>query len=257
MQMGQPTLQPGLVLLPRHAVHPRGGFSLQRVKAPSEQIDREVVEQSGELHLLVFLRGFPHTRQPLGHACPALGRVRVRRRGVLLDQRPSLPILRRECFLVVRMIHRYYAAVRLLGDVHTGRTASAFARRPAHLRRRPRGLPVPVQKVSRRVWGLRLRRTETGLALSPRLMLPSAESDRVGVLIARFRSSIPSPPIVGIEPGRADRPVEGYQPRRFGGEVGSPFHHGHVSRSPPIIPDSRFSRARFGTLAFLPWAFPV
>jgi len=31
----------------------------------------------------------------------------------------------------VRMIHRYYAAVWLLGDVHAGRTAWAFSRRPA------------------------------------------------------------------------------------------------------------------------------
>src|ERR1700687_600382 len=56
----------------------------------------------------------------------------------------------------VRMIHRYYAAVRLLGDVHAGRTAWAFTRRPVvwfdsrHLR----GLPVLVHEVSRRVWGL-------------------------------------------------------------------------------------------------------
>ena len=38
-----------------------------------------------------------------------------------------------------------------------------------------RGLPVLVQKVSRRVWGLGLRRVGPGLALSPRVMLPSAE----------------------------------------------------------------------------------
>jgi hypothetical protein len=93
------------------------------------------------------------------------------------------------------LLSTHYAAVRLLGDVHTGRTASAFARRPADLRRHPRGLPVPVQKVSRRVWGLRLRRTDPGLALPPGAVLPSAQSDSVGVLIARFRSSIPSPPI--------------------------------------------------------------
>src|SRR5215831_2720779 len=195
VQISQPTLQPRLILLPPQAVHPRGGFPLQSVKAAAEQIDGKMVEQSGELHLLVFLRGFPHPRQPLGHVCPALCWVRVRRRGVLLDQRPSLCILRRGCSLLVRMTHRYYAAVRLLGDVHTGRPALAFARRPANLRRRLRGLPVPVQEVSRRIWGLRLRRTGPGLALSPRVMLPSAESDRVGVLIARFRSSIPSPPI--------------------------------------------------------------
>ena len=63
--------------------------------------------------------------------------------------------------------------------------------------------------------------------------------------------------VVGIEPERADLQVEGYQPHPFGCEVGSQFHHGHVSRGPPIIPDSRFSRVRFGTLAFLPWAFPI
>src|SRR5208337_2389305 len=39
---------------------------------------------------------------------------------------------------------------------------------------RPRGLPVLVQEVSRRVWGLRLRRTAQGLALAPLCMLPSA-----------------------------------------------------------------------------------
>ena len=37
------------------------------------------------------------------------------------------------------------------------------------------GLPVLVQKVSRRVWGLRLRRADPRLALAPRVMRPSAE----------------------------------------------------------------------------------
>src|SRR5260370_27494455 len=31
----------------------------------------------------------------------------------------------------VRMIHRYYAAVRLLADAHAGRVSYAFSRRPA------------------------------------------------------------------------------------------------------------------------------
>ena len=44
-------------------------------------------------------------------------------------------------------------------------------------------------------WGLRLRRTDQRLAISPLLMLPSAHINCVGVLIASFRSSIPSPPI--------------------------------------------------------------
>src|SRR5438874_2846789 len=48
-----------------------------------------MVEQGGELHLLVLPCCFPHARQPLGHALPALCRVRVRLTSVLLDQRPS------------------------------------------------------------------------------------------------------------------------------------------------------------------------
>src|SRR5258708_17523218 len=61
--------------------------------------------------------------------------------------------------------------------------------------RRPRGLPVLVHEVSRRAWGLRLRRTEQELALSRLFMLPSAHYKDVGVRIASFRSSIPTPPI--------------------------------------------------------------
>jgi hypothetical protein len=95
----------------------------------------------------------------------------------------------------VRMIHRYYAAVRLLADVHAGRVAWAFSRRPAAKvrRRHLRGLPVLVHEVSRRAWGLRLRRTEQRLALSPPFMLPSAHVNRVGVRVVCFRSSIAHP----------------------------------------------------------------
>ena len=40
VQIDQSTLQPGLILLPRHAVHSRCRFPLQRVKAFPQQIDR-------------------------------------------------------------------------------------------------------------------------------------------------------------------------------------------------------------------------
>src|SRR5262245_59664427 len=90
-----------------------------------------MVEQGGELQLLVPSCCLPHTRQPLGHAFPALCRVRAELMSVLLDQRPSLPTLRGLVVVFVRMVHRYYAAVRLLRDVRTGLTALAFARRPA------------------------------------------------------------------------------------------------------------------------------
>ena len=191
----------------------------------------------------------PHSRQPLGHACPARCRVRVRRRGVLLDQRPSLLILRRGCSLIVRMTHRYYAAVRLLGDVHTGRTASAFAHRPANLHRHLRGLPVPVQEVSRRVWGLRLRRTgPRARAIAPG-HVAFRYSDSVGVLIAHFRSSIPSPPIplftLRSAPHGAQRKTRGRVDRySFLVRIFHPLLPAGLSRR---LPEFRFSE----TLRFL------
>jgi hypothetical protein len=71
----------------------------------------------------------------------------------------------------------------------------AFSRRPmvSFDHRYLRGLPVLVHEVSRRVWGLRLRRTEQELALSPLFMLPSAHYQDVGVRVASFRSSIAHP----------------------------------------------------------------
>ena len=50
------------------------------------------------------------------------------------------------------------------------------------------GLPVLVHEVSRRAWGLRLRRTEQELALSSLFMLPSAHYKGVGVRIDSLRS---------------------------------------------------------------------
>src|ERR1035437_1776323 len=39
VQIGEPTFQPSLILLPRDAVHPWSGLTLQRVKAFPEQSD--------------------------------------------------------------------------------------------------------------------------------------------------------------------------------------------------------------------------
>jgi hypothetical protein len=74
------------------------------------------------------------------------------------------------------------------------------------------------------------------------------------LLHASFRPRLAT--TVGIELGRADFQVEGYQSRPFGCEVGSQFHQGHASRGPLIIPDGRFSQIRFETLACLPWSLP-
>src|ERR1017187_1303947 len=135
-----------------------------------------MVEQCGELLLFPFLCCFAHTLQPLGHANLALCRVRAGLTGVLLDQRSSLLALRRRFPVIVRAIHWYYTAVRLLEDVHVGCTAVAFSHRPdcvVHFRYL-RGLPVLMRGVSRRAWGLRLRGTGPELALSLMAMLPSA-----------------------------------------------------------------------------------
>jgi hypothetical protein len=50
-----------------------------------------------------------------------------------------------------------------------------------------------VHEASRRVWGLRLRRTEQELALAFLFIWPSAHYKDVGVRIASFRSSIAHP----------------------------------------------------------------
>ena len=53
-----------------------------------------------------------------------------------------------------------------------------------------------MHEVSRRVWGLRLRRTDQELALALLFMLPTAHYKDGGVRIASFRSWIPTPPIL-------------------------------------------------------------
>src|SRR5260370_29410284 len=56
----------------------------------------------------------------------------------------------------------------------------AFTRRPAAVfcRRHHRGLPVLVSEVSRRVRGLRLRRVDHALTISPPGVLPAALPER-------------------------------------------------------------------------------
>jgi len=159
------------------------------------------LRKGGELHLLVFPCCFPHACQPLGHAFPALCRVRVRLTGVLLDRSPSLPTLRRRPSVFVRMVHRYYAAVRLLADVQAGRVALAFARCPAAWfgHRCLRGLPVLVHEVSRRGWGLRLHRAEQELALTLALMCLPRITKTSASGLHFFEARSPTPPISSPE----------------------------------------------------------
>ena len=79
---------------------------------------------------------------------PAQSQEHVRLNDVLLQLHPSLPTLRRKLPSLVRTVHRYYGAVRLLQHVHVRRAAlglhgPAFANR----RRRTGDLPVLVHVV--------------------------------------------------------------------------------------------------------------
>src|ERR1019366_4115112 len=126
-----------------------------------------MVEQSGESLLLSFPCYFPHTVQSLGHPLPALCRVHVRWNDVLLRLCPSLLSLRRRLPSLVRLVHRYYGTVRLLQRVHVRRAACCL-RGPALIirPRRTGDLPVLVHVVSQRAGVLRLRRTDSPLAIS-------------------------------------------------------------------------------------------
>src|SRR5713101_3792825 len=154
-----------------------------------------MVEQSGEPLLLSFLCCLPHTVQSLGHALPALCRVHVRLNDVLPRLYPSLPSLRRRLSSLVRLVHRYYGAVRLLQHVHVRRAACGL-RGPALIikPRRTGDLPVLVHVVSQRARVLRLRRTDNPLAMYVAAVLPSSYSEwsRHPDLRA-FRSSIAPP----------------------------------------------------------------
>ena len=52
MQVQEVVLQSCLIVLPRHAVHAGRGMALERQERIAQQIDREVVQQRGELLLL-------------------------------------------------------------------------------------------------------------------------------------------------------------------------------------------------------------
>jgi hypothetical protein len=137
-----------------------------------------------------------HTAQSLGHLLPALSRVGVGLNDVLLGLHPSLPLLRRGLLLIVRWVHRYYGAVRLLWNAPTRITAfSLFGPVSTWVRpRSSRGLPVLVHVVSQRARVLRLRRADWALAIyrTQLCCLPPPRM-RSASLIASFRSSIARP----------------------------------------------------------------
>jgi hypothetical protein len=108
---------------------------------------------------------------------PAQSQEHVRLNDVLLQLHPSLPGLRRKLPSLVRSVHRYYGAVRLLQHVHVRRTAMclhgpAFA----DCRRRTGDLPVLVHVVSQRARALTTTQDRTTTRDNAAAVLPSSYS---------------------------------------------------------------------------------
>ena len=120
MQVAQARLQILSILLPRHPIHSRRRLFLQAVITFPEQVDAHVVQQGCEPPLPILLCCFAHTLQPAWPAFPARCPARVRLLRVLLGQRPSLRNLRWRWLAFVRLLRRYYAAVRLPATVRVG-----------------------------------------------------------------------------------------------------------------------------------------
>ena len=55
-----PRFEVRLVVMPRHAIHAGGGFTLERVERSPERVGIDVVEERGELSLLPSPCGFPY-----------------------------------------------------------------------------------------------------------------------------------------------------------------------------------------------------
>jgi hypothetical protein len=95
VQIYEPWLEVYLVVLPRHAIHPRSGLALERVERLSECVDRDMVQERGELLSLPLPCGLPYAVQRLGHTFPALCPECALLLRVPLGPRPSLHRLRR------------------------------------------------------------------------------------------------------------------------------------------------------------------
>src|SRR5262245_6513818 len=129
MQVRQAIVEAVLVLLPGHAVHPRGCVPLEGKEAVPEQIDRDMVEQGGEPRTLIPACRFAHTLHSGQPVSPALRPARGLRQRVPLSRSPSLHSLRRRWWSVlVRGLLWYYATVRLPSAGHAGRAACGLLR---------------------------------------------------------------------------------------------------------------------------------
>jgi hypothetical protein len=60
-------LEVRLVVPPRHAIHARGGFALERIERQPESVDVDVVEERGEPLFFPLPCSSPYSAQRLGH----------------------------------------------------------------------------------------------------------------------------------------------------------------------------------------------
>jgi len=147
-----------------------------------------MVQQGRELHLLTPSCCFTYTLQPACLAFPTLRPARVRLFRLLLGQRPSLHNLLGPSLAFVRLLRRYYDAVRLPADAHLGLIAHRLL--PSSLRVSgsgpQQGLSVLAREVSMHAWGLRLRLACDALAMAHVTVLPSGWPDTVGAIVLRI-----------------------------------------------------------------------
>ena len=146
---------------------------------------------------------------------PAQSQEHVRLNDVLLQLHPSLPGLRRKLPSLVRSVHRYYGAVRVLQHVHVRRTAMclhgpAFA----DCRRRTGDLPVLVHVVSSACPGSNDYAgpdNHSRLTRLPCCLPPTRQG--VGILIWRF-SKLNHPAHRCLRPTLRNSPRDGFRKTR-------------------------------------------
>src|SRR5664279_4995148 len=201
--------------------------------APSRSVDQGC-------SVLPFFAACRTRFSPLG----SLPRLDVRHElgsRVLLGQRPSLHSLLRPSPAFVRLLRRYYAAVRLPATVHLGLIAHRL--RPAVRVR----LPTDGNGVSRfsRVEFLCMHGVSDSagrgaLALSHAVMLSSGYGDTVDSLIRRFRSSQLRDTQPTYAPSQRFRNALAGRPAWFGVKmVATPFLYGSfIHYSTPVYPDA-------------------
>src|SRR5690242_12020591 len=113
VQIHEPRLKIGLVVLPCQAVDAGRRAVLECEERDPEQIDAEMVEERSEPFLSPLPCGLPYALQRLGHAFPVLRPARALLARVPLGPRPSLHRLRSRSLApgVVRRLRRYYGGV--------------------------------------------------------------------------------------------------------------------------------------------------